>query len=100
ELDFLAAGSFAVLPHDSARLPILVALAEVVAAVNASEHVAALYEELLPYARLNVVVGPALRCFGAVASYLGVLAAAAGPRRGAERHFSAAVEGDFRMGPR
>jgi tetratricopeptide (TPR) repeat protein len=100
ELDFLAAGSFAVLPHDSARLPILVALAEVVAAVNASEHVATLYEELLPYARLNVAVGPALGCFGAVARYLGVLAAAAGRLGDAERHFTDALDMNFRMGAR
>ena len=100
ELDFLAAGGFAVLPHDSARLSILVALAEVVAAVEASEHAETLYEELLPYARLNVVLGPALGCFGAASRYLGVLAAAAGRLDDAERHFTDALELNGRMGAR
>ena len=100
ELDFLAAGGFAVLPHDSARLSILVALAEVVAAVEASEHAETLYEEMLPYARLNVVLGPALGCFGAASRYLGVLAAAAGRLDDAERHFTDALELNGRMGAR
>jgi tetratricopeptide (TPR) repeat protein len=100
ELDFLAAGGFAILPHDSARLSILVALAEVVAAVEASEHAETLYEELLPYARLNVVLGPALGSFGAASRYLGVLAAAAGRLDDAERHLTDALELNLRMGAR
>jgi tetratricopeptide (TPR) repeat protein len=100
ELDFLAAGGFAVLPHDSARLTILVSLAEVVAGVGAAEHAARLYEELLPYAPLNVVVGPALGCFGAVARYLGILAAATGRIDDAERHLTQALEMNSRMGAR
>src|SRR5262249_15528954 len=73
---------------------------EVVAAVGASEHAVTLYEELLPYARLNVLVGPALACFGAVARYLGLLAATAGRLADAERHLTDALELNGHMGAR
>ena len=49
----------------------LVTMAEVAAAVGDAERAAVLHEELLPYEHVNVVVGPALGCFGAVSRYLG-----------------------------
>jgi tetratricopeptide (TPR) repeat protein len=100
ELDFLSAGRFAALPHDASRLSTLVSLAEVVGRVGAFDHATSLYEELLPYARLTVVVGPGLGYFGAVARHLGLLAAGAGRLADAERHFAAALELDGRMGAR
>jgi tetratricopeptide (TPR) repeat protein len=100
ELDLLAAGRFATLPHDASRLSTLASLAEAIGRVGAFEHASSLYEELLPYARLAAVVGPGLGYFGAVARHLGLLAAGAGRLADAERHFIAALELDGRMGAR
>lgn len=100
ELDFLAAGGFAALPHDSSRLSTLITLAEAIAAIGAADHAPVIYRELLPYAGLNAVVGPALGCFGAVARYLGMLAATAGHLADAERHFTDALVLNTRMGAR
>ncbi len=100
ELDFLAAGRFACLPHDSTRLTTLVTIAEVAAIVGDVERAATLHEELLPYEHVNVVVGPALGCFGAVSRYLGLLAVTCGRLDDAERHFTAALALNTRMGAR
>ena len=89
ELDFLAAGGFTCLPNDSSRITTLVTIAEVAATVGDEERAATLIEHLLPYAHLNVVVGPALGCFGAVARYLGLLATTCGRFEDAERYFVA-----------
>jgi tetratricopeptide (TPR) repeat protein len=98
ELDFFSAGRFASLPHDASRLSTLASLAEVVGCAGVLDHAGSLYDELLPYERLTVVVGPGLGYFGAVARHLGVLAAGAGRLTDAERHFIAALELDGRMG--
>jgi tetratricopeptide (TPR) repeat protein len=100
EIELLSAGRFAALPHDASRLATLANLAGVVGMVGATEHAQTLYEELLPYAGLTVVVGPGLGYFGAVAHHLGVLAATDGKLADAERHFAAALELDSRMGAR
>jgi len=100
EIDLLSAGRFAALPHDASRLATLANLAEAICRVGAFEHASSLYEELLPYARLTVVVGPGLGYFGAVTRHLGLLAAGAGRLADAERHFADALERDGRMGAR
>ena len=100
ELDFLAAGGFACLPHDSTRLMTLVTMAEVAASVGDAERAATLHDELLPYEHVNVVVGPALGCFGAVSRYLGLLALTCGRLDDAERHLTAALGLNTRMGAR
>jgi tetratricopeptide (TPR) repeat protein len=100
ELDFLSAGRFATLPHDASRLATLSNLAEAVSWAGALDHADSLYEELLPYERLTVVVGPGLGYFGAVSRHLALLAASAGRLADAERHFEAALELDGRMGAR
>ncbi len=100
EIDFLSAGRFAALPHDASHLTTLANLAEAVGWAGASDHATSVYEELLPYERLTVVIGPGLGYFGAVSRHLGVLAASVGRLDDAERHFTAALELDGRMGAR
>src|SRR5207237_9205357 len=48
---------------------------------------AAVHQQLLPYADVNVVVGLGAVCLGSVATYLGKLAAALGREGQAAEHF-------------
>src|SRR5262249_58891281 len=100
EQDFLGAGGFTCLPNDSARITTLCTIAEVTATVGDAERAAALMEQLQPYGHLNVVVGPGLGCFGAVARYLGLLATTCGRFADAERYFTHALALNTRLGGR
>src|SRR5262249_57151322 len=100
EQDFLGAGGFTCLPNDSARITTLCTIAEVTATVGDAERAAALMEQLQPYGHLNVVVGPGLGCFGAVARYLGLLATTCGRFADAEHYFTHALALNTRLGGR
>ena len=57
-----------------------------------------LYEELLPFAAMNVVLGPVpYACWGPIAHYLGMLAAAMGEKKKAEEHFECALQMETKM---
>jgi tetratricopeptide (TPR) repeat protein len=59
-----------------------------------------LYELLLPYRDLAIVVGNASVCLGAAARFLGQLASLMGRWDDAEAHFRRAMELDARMAAR
>jgi hypothetical protein len=90
-LEALAADGFAGIPVDEEWLIGMGFLAEAAAALGATDHAAALYDALLPYADRVAVSYPELST-GAVARTLGILAAVTGRRATAERHFAAALE--------
>src|SRR5262249_49616563 len=59
-----------------------------------------LYSMLLPYAHLNVVIGAAVVCCGAVSRYLGLLAATLERWDDAQRHFEHALTMNATLGAR
>lgn len=98
ELRALAARRFADLPRDVNWLAGVALLAEVCAALNDPEAASSLYELLLPFASLNVVVATGVACYGAVAYYLGLLATSTMQWDAAAAHFEYAVERNTRLG--
>jgi len=100
EIDLVAPGAFAALPRNAARLSSLAVVAQAIATLDDPEHAPTLYRELLPLAGRNVVIGPALGCFGAVDRYLGLLAALTAQLDVAVGHLEAALATHAAMGAR
>ncbi|MFQ5593938.1 MAG: AAA family ATPase [Anaerolineae bacterium] len=100
EFEHLAADGFASLSQDALWVATVTYLAEVCAFLGDAERAATLYQLLLPYDGLNVVVGFAATCYGATSRYLGLLAATMSRWEEAERHFEDALEMNARMGAR
>jgi hypothetical protein len=73
-------------------------LSEVCAFLGDAARADILYRLLLPYARLNIVVGGGSACFGVGSRYLGLLAATMSRWAEAEQHFEAALETNASMG--
>lgn len=86
ELAQLCANRAAALTWDQLWLGGVATLAELTISLGDRNHAALLYELLLPYAERNVMVGVP-NCLGAVAAYLGSLAALLGQRETAIDHF-------------
>ncbi|MCE7985283.1 MAG: LuxR family transcriptional regulator [Caldilinea sp. CFX5] len=87
ELTQLCANQAAALSWDQLWLGGVTTLAELTLLLSDRNHAALLYELLLPYAERNVMVGVP-NCLGAVAAYLGSLAALLGRREAAIDHFT------------
>jgi predicted ATPase len=96
----LAAHGFTDLPRDQQWLTTLVLLAEVCTFLGDTARAAVLYELLLPYAARNVVVGPAVACYGSASRTLGLLASTTARWDEAARHFEDALAMNVRMGAR
>jgi class 3 adenylate cyclase/tetratricopeptide (TPR) repeat protein len=94
--DEIAATGFA-LPIDAKRNITLCYLVEVCARLVDAERAEQLYELLLPYQDMAVVVPIATICCGSHARYLGMLASVMGDWAAAEAHFEAALEMDERL---
>jgi len=97
EFERLAANDFAAVPRDALWQTCLAYLAEVCAALGDEERAARLYELMLPYAELNVLVGLDFH-LGASGRYLGQLATAMRRWDVAEAHFEHALRLDERTG--
>jgi tetratricopeptide (TPR) repeat protein len=95
----LATDDFAGLPFQEMWLVTLGFLAEAAAALGDKPRAAILYELLLPYAD-RVAVSYPEACTGAVARYLGILAASMSLSTAAERHFEYALAINERIGAR
>jgi tetratricopeptide (TPR) repeat protein len=78
QLGLLAPGGFEAIPRNLAWSSLVALVAEVCALTGQVEEAAALYPQLLPWARHNIVTGSAALCFGSASRYLGLLAAQAG----------------------
>jgi DNA-binding SARP family transcriptional activator len=96
-LDDLARDDFAALPFDQEWLLAMSLLAETAGILDDTDSAAVLYRLLVPWAGLNVAdQAEAVR--GAVARYLGILAATLDRWEEAERHFENALAMNERMG--
>ena len=97
----LAAQDFADLPKDGDWHGNMAALCEICLAVDDTPHAATLYTLWRPYAGRNINGGmSAASCRGAVARYLGALAAVLSRWEEAEQHFHDALAMNTRMGAR
>ena len=92
EFERLAADDFAVMPRDSLWQTCLTYLAEVCDELQDAERAQVLYDLLLPYAKLTVVVGNAVVCLGATSRFLGQLASTLAHWDDAETRFKHALE--------
>jgi tetratricopeptide (TPR) repeat protein len=97
EFERLAEDDFAAVPRDALWQTCLAYLAEVCASLGDQARAARLYELLLPYADLNVLVGLDFY-LGASGRYLGQLAATMARWDVAEAHFEHALGLDERTG--
>jgi tetratricopeptide (TPR) repeat protein len=97
EFETLAADDFAAVARDALWQTCLAYLAEVCAALGDTARAARLYEFLLPYAELNVLVGLDFY-LGASGRYLGQLASSMARWDEAEAHFEHALDLDERTG--
>jgi hypothetical protein len=86
-----------VLPLDSKRTVTLSYLAEVCTRLGDSRRAEQLYDRLLPYRDLTILVPTHTICCGAAARYLGMLSTTMGEWETAERHFEAAMAMEERM---
>jgi eukaryotic-like serine/threonine-protein kinase len=100
ELDRFAADDFSVLPKDVNWFAAMSLIGEAIAMIGATEHAERVYELLLPYQGLTIVLARAVACNGPVDRVLGLLAEAMGRPDDAERHLGDAVEIATRMGDR
>jgi hypothetical protein len=92
----LAATGFT-FPIDAKRNLTLSYLAEVCARLEDPDRAEQLYELLLPYRDLAMVVPTTTVCCGANSRYLGMLAALMGEWAAAEEHFATALDMDERL---
>jgi DNA-binding SARP family transcriptional activator len=90
ELESLAADDFAALPRDAAWRTAVALLAEASALLQAREHAAKLYEQLLPHRHYFVQAARAA-CMGSAEYYLGVLAETMGDTELAIVHYELAA---------
>ena len=100
EFECLAAHDFTDIARDARWVACFVYLSEVCTFLGDARRAAMLYQCLLPHDGYTLVVGPTAACYGAAAYYLGLLAATMGRWEEAQRHFTAALAMNARMGAR
>jgi class 3 adenylate cyclase len=100
ELERFAGDDFSVVPRDANWLPGIGLLAEAAALLGDRKRSELLYDELLPYAGLVIVVARAAGFNGPVDRVLGLLAKTCGRLDQAAEHLESAVEIATRMGDR
>lgn len=91
ELDALAEHQFEDIPHDGNWLISVTILAELATGLGDAERAELLYELLLPYRDVNIVVGVGALCLGSAARNLGQLALTTGDQDAAIEHFEQAL---------
>ena len=100
ELERFAGDDFSVVPRDANWLPGIALLAEATAMLGDEKRSELLYEEMLPYAGLVIVVARAAGSNGPVDRILGLLAGTTGDHEQAIEHLEDAVEIATGMGDR
>jgi len=86
-IDLLSDRHFADVPLDGDWLTTMTLAADVCAGLRDEATAPTIYEQLLPYAQANVVIGLGAACLGSVATFLGQLAAGIGRAREAAELF-------------
>jgi DNA-binding SARP family transcriptional activator/tetratricopeptide (TPR) repeat protein len=94
EFDVLARDDFASIPRDGDWMVMASLAADVAAGLGDAQRAAVLYDQLLPYADANVVIGLGAVCLGSTSRYLGRLARTLGRREHAVGHLRHAVAGN------
>src|SRR3954470_4300224 len=100
ELERFAGDDFGALPRDANWFTAMSLMGEAIAMIGDTARAPQVYEELLPYEGLVIVVARAAECNGPVDRVLGLLAQTIGRMEAAERHHGNAVEIATRMGDR
>jgi predicted ATPase len=100
EFDQVAAHDFANLPRDGSWNPTMANLAYVCSYLNDVRRAAILYDLLLPYAPLQMVIGSAAIGTGSVLRFLGILATTMSRWEDAIAHFEGALRMNTRIGAR
>jgi class 3 adenylate cyclase len=96
----LAADDFQVIPMDAGWFTAMQRLATIASYLGDKSRAARLYEMLLPYRNLNIVISSAMICDGSTSRPLGMLAATLERWETAEEHFQEAIEMNARTGAR
>jgi tetratricopeptide (TPR) repeat protein len=91
QLEILAERGFGDIPRDGNWMIAMTQLAELCSALGDASRSAQLYDLLLPFNDVNVVIGIGALCEGSAARYLGLLAACTGARLEAATHFERAL---------
>ncbi|MBV8953577.1 MAG: AAA family ATPase [Solirubrobacterales bacterium] len=94
ELETLATRDFEDIPRDGDWMIAVTLLADVSAELGDARRARKLYELLLPYRDLNVVIGLGAVCLGSTARFLGRLAATMDSQDAAAEHFERALAGN------
>ena len=98
-LERLAADEFSALSSSPEGLTGMAALAEVCAILNRRDCAAILYERMLPYAQLNIILN-AVATFGSAERYIGILALVLDRLDEAIEHFEKSLHFERRRGAR
>jgi len=97
EFENLAQHDFADISRDSLWMGTMSYLVDICSFLGDRARAEKLYEILLPFAALNVIVSNAAACYGAVSRYLGALATTLERWDDATRHFEDALAMNARM---
>ncbi len=97
EFERLSVNDFADIPKDALWQTCLSYLSDICAFLGDARRAKTLYQLLLPYARLAIVVGNSVACYGAASRNLGQLAAILSRWQEAEEHFRHAIEFNARL---
>jgi class 3 adenylate cyclase/tetratricopeptide (TPR) repeat protein len=100
EFEQLTQDDFADLPHDAKWLFCLSYITDVCAFLGDATRAAILYDLMLPYKAINVLIASGAACCGSASRYLGALATTMGRWDEAERHFEDALAMNSNMGAR
>ncbi len=98
EFDQLAQRDFVDVPRDAKWLVSMTYLADVCTLLGDNARAMTLYEMMLPYKSVNVLMGIGSACYGSASRYLGALATTMGRWDEAEQHFDDALTMNRRMG--
>ena len=100
ELERFAGDDFSAIPADANWFAAMSLIGEAIALIGDEKRAPMVYEALLPYEGLVIVVARAAGCNGPIDRVLGMLAQTMGRMDDAERHLGNAVEIATRMGDR
>jgi predicted ATPase/class 3 adenylate cyclase len=100
QFDQVAANDFADIPHDVNWLPCMTYLADVCNFLGDRARAALLYERLLPYKKVAVLMATGSACYGSASRYLGALATTMARWDEAEQYFQDASAMNSAMGAR
>lgn len=100
EFDLLARRDFADVPQDGNWLVAMTYLADVCVLLGDGISALTLYEMMLPYKQVNVLISVGSGCYGSASRFLGALATIMGRWDDAEQHFITALTMNQRMSAR